>query len=131
MNAMPPIVGRQKPRVLCVDDSPDLAFMVSRMVRSQTDLEDAGTLPNVDDVVSAVERCGATVVVMDLTMPGRPPLDAIRELRARFAWCKVIAYSGYDDAATVDGALRAGAWAVVSKHSEFADLLIAIRGSAE
>ncbi|MBC7834134.1 MAG: response regulator transcription factor [Phycisphaerales bacterium] len=117
-------------RVLCVDDSADLVKMIAALVARQPDLEDVGTLGSADNVVDEVERSRAAIVVMDLTMPGLPPLDAIRQLAARCTWCRVIAYSGYDDAKTVAGALQAGARTLVSKHGDPSDILHAIRGIA-
>jgi len=70
-------------------------------------------------------------VVLDLTMPGPDPVEAIRVLAERAPSCRVIAFSGYDDPETKDEVCRAGAWGLVSKHGEPRDLLRAIRLARE
>lgn len=101
--------------------------MLARLVRGQPDLEDVGTLDSADGLVEEVGRSEPDIVVLDLTMPGRPPLDAIRVITERFVRCRVIAFSGYDDADTVAGALGAGARALISKHGDPSDIISAIR----
>lgn len=126
---VPPPQGEvpARTRVLCVDDSPDMAEMLVRLMRAQPDLEDAGALDSAEGIVDEVVRRRADVVVLDLTMPGPPPLGAIRAIADHVPSCRVIAYSGYDDPGTREAARRAGAWELVSKHGEPGDIIAAIR----
>lgn len=114
-------------RVLCVDDSNALTKALGQLIRTQPDLEDAGALPNADGLLAEVEQRKPDIVLMDLTMPGVPPLEAIRELAERAPWCRVIAYSGYSDAETVNLAIDAGAWKCISKLTEPQQILESIR----
>ena len=127
MNACPEQAVSKKTRVLCVDDSQDLAEMLVRMVSLQPDLEPVGILDCADDVVAESARVGADIVIMDLTMPGRPPLEAIASLVAQGSPCRVIAFTGYDDSITQAKAFHAGAWAVVSKNGDPTKIIEAIR----
>jgi DNA-binding NarL/FixJ family response regulator len=65
--------------------------------------------------------------MLDLTMPGRPPLDALRDLCTAVPETRVIAFSGHDDQRTTDEAIRAGAWELISKHCDPVDVINAIR----
>lgn len=116
-------------RVLCVDDSADICEMVGRLMRGLVDLESVGRLENTVGIVDEVVRLRAGVVILDLTIPppGPTPLEAIRLLSVHVPLCRVIAYSGYDDADTRAKAMHAGAWDLVSKHGEPADIIAAIR----
>ncbi len=117
-------------RVLCIDDAPDITEMLARLIRREPDLDDAGALDSVDGLVAEVERRGATIVVIDLSIPGGEPLKAIRELTARAPSCRIIAYSGYDDPETREAARRAGAWELVSKAIDPREVVRVIRRAA-
>jgi DNA-binding NarL/FixJ family response regulator len=117
----------QPTRVLCVDDSTDMAELLVVLIRREPDLEAVGILNCADGVVEEVIRSGVDVVVLDLTMPGAPPLQTIRDLAERVPSCRVIAFSGYDDLDTRLAAQRAGAWELVAKNGGPLDIIHAIR----
>jgi len=60
-------------------------------------------------------------------MPGREPLDAVREIARSHPEVRSVVYSGYDDQATIDCALEAGARGFVSKHAEIEVFIDAVR----
>jgi DNA-binding NarL/FixJ family response regulator len=97
------------------------------MISGQADFESVGSKESADGLADEVERCRPDVVVLDLSMPGSPPLAMIRELAERHPLCRVIAYSGRDDELTVASALGAGAWECISKNNDPHDILHAIR----
>lgn len=114
-------------RVLCADDQPDMRLLLQRLIDDQPDMTTVGALDTADELVEQVGARKPDVVVLDLTMPGRHPLEALRELSLREPKVRVLVMSGYDDPATVDSALDAGAWTLVSKHDEPRAVLKAIR----
>jgi DNA-binding NarL/FixJ family response regulator len=65
--------------------------------------------------------------MLDLVMPGPPPLEAIRGVLARAPACRVLVFSGYDDAETRGQALAAGAHDLVSKNLSPREIVEAIR----
>ncbi|MGH7133372.1 MAG: response regulator, partial [Phycisphaerales bacterium] len=56
------------------------------------------------------------VVILDATMPGKDPIEAMRELASSYPEVKTIVYSGYNQPEFVDRVIDAGAWGSVSKH---------------
>ena len=118
-------------RVLCVDDSADICAILERLIRRDPDLESVGTLCSTRGIVDEAIKRAADVVVLDLTMPSPEadldPMDAIRELARRAPACRVIAFSGHDDAETRDEVHRAGAWGLVSKHGEPREIIEVVR----
>lgn len=114
-------------RVLCVDDSKDTVDMLARLVGGQPDMVSVGELDCADRIAEEAILRRADVVVLDLTMPGPPPLAAIGLLAERAPRCRVIAFSGYDDPGTREAARCAGAWELVSKGGEPTDIIWAIR----
>lgn len=117
--------------VLVVDDSADMAFMLTTLIDFESDMRSAGTLGSADSLVAVAKRLKPDVIVLDLTMPGHPPLEALRELCGVTPETRVIIFSGYDDRGTVEEAIDAGAWGLVSKHNEPMEVVAAIRRVAQ
>lgn len=114
-------------KVLCVDDSPDLAEVLGIMVAEEDDLEHVGTLHDAQGLLDAIQRSAPNVVVIDLGMAGKKPLVAIREACEKFPQTRSLVFSGHDAADDIDGALEAGAWGFVSKHDDPGALIDAVR----
>ncbi len=119
--------SEQRTKVLCVDDSADIARLCQRIVDDEADMECVGLLSCADGLIEKVLQVRADVVLMDLTMPGKDPLMAIRELTVAAPWCRVLGFSGYDDPARVESLVEAGAWGLVSKDSDPKRVTAAIR----
>jgi DNA-binding NarL/FixJ family response regulator len=102
-------------RILCVDDHADFAQLWSSILDGEPDMESVGTLPNADQLEEECRTRGTHAVLVDLTMPGRNPIEAIDSLRRSAPGIWIIAFSGYDDAAMVATAKAAGAHGLISK----------------
>lgn len=120
-----------KVRVLCVDDSEDIAELLHRLMRRDGTLEGAGVATSADGLAERVAESRADVVVLDLSMPGADPLEELRAMTERGSACRAIVMSGYDDRGTIDRAIEAGASGFVSKNGEPGEILVAIREVAK
>lgn len=67
------------------------------------------------------------VILCDLTMPGRDPLEAITELKRIAPHIRIIAFSGYDDQAMQLRARQAGADGFLAKQADVEQICQAIR----
>jgi DNA-binding NarL/FixJ family response regulator len=114
-------------RILFVDDNQDLTDVLERLVAHESDLEHVGTLHDAKPLLSAVAELHPDVALVDLTMKGKPPLQAVREVVQQQSPVRILVYSGRDDLAVVDEVLDAGAWGFVSKHCSPESVLDAIR----
>jgi DNA-binding NarL/FixJ family response regulator len=119
--------AEQSTKVLCVDDSPDIGGLCRRLIDSEADMQCVGVLHTADGLVDHVEQVRPDVVLLDLTMPGKDPVDAIRELAISAPWCRVLAFSGHDDDERLLSITEAGAWGLVSKGADPTQLTAAIR----
>jgi DNA-binding NarL/FixJ family response regulator len=117
-------------RVVIVDDSPDVVEAWRRLVSVQPDMEVVATLPSADALLPTCRDARADAVLLDLTMPGRDPLEALTELAGCLPATRVIVYSGWSDPLTVKKATQAGAAACVSKLDEPARVIEVIRSVA-
>lgn len=117
-------------RVLCVDDNEYIREALQRRLTRYPDFRLVGSLPQADDLVSEALRTGAQVVLLDMNMPGRDPIEAARELAAVAPSVRIVALSGYLDAPIVDRALEAGLCGYLSKSEDPESLVSALRRAA-
>lgn len=118
-------------RVMLVDDQPALLAAWQRFLTLRPDIEVVATLSNADELQSAVATHRPAVVLLDLSMPGTDPLEAVRGLHAQFPEVKFIAFSGYNDAETLDRVHAAGVSAFVDKllpPQQIVEVLLRIAG---
>jgi DNA-binding NarL/FixJ family response regulator len=117
----------RKTTVVVVDDSADLTALYRGIFDFEPDFECVGTLEDADTLVDLVQERRPDLVLLDLSMPGRSPIEAAQEIAERFPSTRVVFLSGYDDPETVRAVLDAGAWGLVSKHGTPPDVLAALR----
>ncbi len=113
-------------RVLCVDDSPDVAEVLEATVQAESDMESVGMLGSADSLDAEIASRHPDVALLDLTMPGRDPMDALQEASVSHPEVRTVAVSGYDDQSRVDAAFQRGAWGFVAKDAGVPTLLDAI-----
>lgn len=117
-------------RVLCVDDNP---LVVEALALKLGLLGGFDWLPPVDDadrLVEAVRVLQPDIILLDLDMPGRDPLDALAELARLGTAARVLIFSGHTRADLVERAIDAGAWGFIGKHSDVETIVSAIRSVA-
>ena len=115
-------------RVLCIDDNPQFTGAWERLLNMQPDMKAVGSRPNADDLVAAVKDAHADLVLMDLTMSGRDPLEAVKDLTVECPHVRVLVCSGRNDHDVRERSTRAGAWGYVDKLEEPQRILDLIRG---
>lgn len=114
-------------RVLIIDDNDDLSTMLTVLIGHEHDLECVGRLASADLLLESIAEHEPDILLMDLTMPGRDPLEAMSAAAARYPQCRAIVLSGYDDPDRVEAAVNSGAWGFVSKDGQLDMILKAIR----
>jgi DNA-binding NarL/FixJ family response regulator len=117
-------------RVLVADDHQVVREGVCRLLDATQDIVVVG---DVSDGLQAVERAeavGPDVVVMDVQMPSLSGIEATRRLAVSRPDIQVLVLSMYDDAMTVDRALRAGARGFALKDAGVETLREAIHAVA-
>ncbi len=132
----PASVSTAKIRVLCVDDSRDMTAVLKMMIDAEPDMQCVGCLASADNLIAEARRVSTTpsspsptplVVILDATMPGKDPLEAMSEMAVALPWVRTIIYSGYDDPGFIRRAIDAGACGCVSKREEPAAITRAVR----
>lgn len=140
-NLTPPPARAPGPiRVLCVDDSRDITEQLALCIAHEPDMESVGSLRSANNLRAELEKLRPDVVLLDLSMPGVDPLEALRELAdaggavpgaspggSGCSAVRVIVFSGSGDREAAVSAANAGAWGFVCKDAEIPVILGAIR----
>jgi DNA-binding NarL/FixJ family response regulator len=117
-------------RVLVVDDHPLFRDGVSSLLGSVPDTEVVATAADGEAAVREATLTRPDVVLMDLTLPGMPGLEATRRIVRAVPQAAVLVLSMLDDDESVLAAMRAGARGYVPKGAGQEELLAAIRAVA-
>jgi DNA-binding NarL/FixJ family response regulator len=118
-------------RILCVDDHPEIRRLFELVMRDHQEFELVGTTPSADELEALVEELGPDVVVLDISMNGRDPLEALKAVRSRVPDVRFLVCSSWDDEEIIGRAMAAGATGYLVKDGVFDELTQAIRTVAK
>jgi DNA-binding NarL/FixJ family response regulator len=116
--------------ILLVDDHPIVRQGYRRVLENQRDFEVVAEAENAAGAYSAFKAHTPDIVVMDISMPGASGLEAIRNIRGRDGHARILVFSMHSEASLVKAAFNAGAGGYVTKSSDPAALIRAIRSVA-
>lgn len=116
---MPPYPGREGPRVLVVEDDPDVLQMLTSLLSA---LPQAPVVETAVDGYDALIRVGTfrpTVLILDVVMPKLDGLEVCRRLKAGpdTRDIRILAVTGH--AAMAERVVAAGADACMAKPFDF------------
>jgi len=117
-------------KILVVDDRIEFRRLFELYIQDHADFEIVGMCFRADDLEDEIESLSPDVVVLDLSMPGRDPLEAMETAKHKYAAVEFLVFSLSDEDETVDKALSAGATGYMVKEGGFDELADAIRSTA-
>ena len=117
-------------RVVLVEDHAVVRQGLAALLAQETDVDVVGQVAKGDEATAVCQTLEPDVAVVDLGLPGMHGIDVIAQLRRLDRPPAVVVLTMYDDAATVDRALRAGARGYVVKGQGVDSLVDAIRAAA-
>jgi len=129
MGTLPELGGRRHLRVLHVDDDADARELMGFILGYEEDLEEVGSHHEAEGLERLVRETAPDVLLIDLTMEGKDPIDAIRELRAAFPALRIVVLSGSSEPEELERARAAGASDIARKGIDIPSTLRAIRGT--
>jgi two-component system, NarL family, invasion response regulator UvrY len=116
--------------ILLVDDHPIVRQGYRRVLEHQSDFRVVAEADSATNAYSAFKTHDPDIVVMDISMPGTSGLEAVRNIRSRNNRTGILVFSMHSEPAQVKAAFKAGANGYVTKSSEPATLVRAIRAVA-
>jgi two-component system response regulator NreC len=114
-------------RVLIADDHAVLRTGLRMLLEGQGDMEVAGEAGDGSEVSRIARELEPDVTLLDLSMPGPPSGEVIREVLRACPKTRVLILTMHDDPAYLASALSAGAAGYVVKRAADVELLMAIR----
>jgi two-component system, NarL family, response regulator LiaR len=116
-------------RVLIVDDHGVVREGLRAFLELQEGIEVAGEAGDGDEAIEVATRLRPDVILMDLVMPGRGGVDAMRSLRELVPDARVIVLTSFLDDDKLLPALRSGAAGYLLKNAEPQELARAVRAA--
>ena len=113
-------------RVLITDDHPVIRRGLREILSERDDMEVGGEASNAAEALALVQKGKWDVVLMDITMPGRSGLDALRDIKELRPQLPVLLLSIHPEDQYALRALKAGASGYLTKESAPEELVNAI-----
>ena len=118
-----------KTKILIYEDNADLREALVQLINSSDDYICAGAFNNCREVIKDIEALQPQVILMDIDMPGRNGIEAVRLIRAVNKDIKIIMLTVFDDNQNIISAIYAGASGYLLKKYCFEKLYAAIAES--
>jgi len=117
-------------RVVVVEDEPEVRAALADVVTAVPSLELAGQAGDADEGLRVAVRTRPDVVLADVRMPAGGGVRLAREVSERLPATSVVALSAYEDGASRQEMLAAGAREYAVKGIPITDLVAAIHRAA-
>jgi two-component system response regulator NreC len=114
-------------KVLIADDHSVLRSGLRLLLGAQSDIDVVGEAADGVDVSAKARELRPDIVLLDLSMPGPPSGDVIREILRTSPKTRVLVLTMHDDAAYLRSAMSAGASGYLVKKAADSELMSAIR----
>jgi two-component system invasion response regulator UvrY len=114
-------------RIFIADDHPIVRQGLRRIVEGDAGMAISGEAGDAAALLDALDTTATDLLLLDVSMPGGPFLDTLRDLRARHPSIRVLALSVHPEDQWAVRALRAGASGYLTKDHSPEQLLEAIR----
>jgi len=119
--------GGKATRILVVDDHPLVRQGLSDLLRREPDFEVTGEAASHGEALQAMEKTGADLVIVDVSLKDSYGLELIKDIRARFPAARVLVVTVHDEMLYADRALRAGAAGYLTKDEATFKVVEAVR----
>ncbi len=114
-------------RILIVDDHPLIREGLRAVLETQPDMELVGEAVDGIEAVARALALKPDVILMDLALPRKDGIEAMREILRIVPTTRVLVLSNYLDDEKVFGALKAGAKGYILKETNSQELRQAVR----
>lgn len=118
-------------KILIVDDHPMMRDGLAALITAQPDLAVCAQAASAPEALAAVETHWPDLVLMDISLPGKSGLEAIKDIQAIASGQAVLVISMHDEALYAERVLRAGARGYVMKQEGGKRIMEAIRAVLE
>ncbi len=110
-----------------MDDHPLTRHGIAQLIGQQPDLVVCGEAGTAEQALDCVRSLQPDLVLLDVTLPGKPGLELVKDLATTFPEVAVLVFSMHDETLYADRVLRAGARGYLMKSAGGEELVKAIR----
>lgn len=100
---------------------------MAQLIGQQPDLLVCGEAGNAEQALESIRTLQPDLVLVDVTLPGKPGLELIKDINALYPEVLVLVVSMHDESLYAERALRAGARGYLMKSSGGEELVKSIR----
>lgn len=118
-------------KIFIADDHPVVRQGLKQMLAEEADMRVAGEAANATELLERVGKERWDIVLLDITMPGRSGLEALKELRRDYPQLPVLVLSIHPEDQFGLRVIRSGAAGYLTKDSAPEELVKAIRKVCE
>lgn len=113
-------------KVIIADDHPSVSQGLGQLLQEEAGAKAVGEARDAAELLAIVEKDEWDLVILDIAMPGRGGLDALKELRREHPDLPVLVLSFHTEEPYVRRALKAGASGYLTKDSVQDELVRAV-----
>jgi DNA-binding NarL/FixJ family response regulator len=114
-------------KILVVEDQYLARLALHSVIDCRSDMKIVAETGTGAEALPLFRKHHPDITIMDIRLPGKNGLDAIRAIRAENPEARIIVLSNYDGAEDVHRALTAGAMSYLTKDADAADVISAIQ----
>lgn len=118
-------------QILIVDDHPMMRDGLAALITAQPGLAVCGQAADAREAMQAIESLRPDLVLMDISLPGKSGLEAIKDIQALAPGLAVLVISMHDESLYAERVLRAGARGYVMKQEGGKRIMEAVRAVLE
>jgi DNA-binding NarL/FixJ family response regulator len=117
----------EKHKILLVDDHPIVREGLAQFINNESDLAVVGMASSGSEAMDLVAMNMPDLVVTDLSLSGKPGLELVKDLAAKYPSLPVLVLSIHDETLWAERVLRAGAEGYIMKSQATGQIVAAIR----
>lgn len=125
-----PVAERKKIRTLLADDHIVMRQGLSRLLRTEPDIEVVGEASDGESALSLVRELMPDVVLMDINMPGMGGIEAARTIHEEYPDIRILGLSMFQESERAEAMRKAGAVGYIVKSGPSEAVIAAIRACA-
>jgi len=114
-------------RILIADDHAIVREGLKQIVAEETDMAVTGEAADANELLDLLEKEQFEIVVLDISMPGKSGLEALKDIKIRYPHLPVLILSMFTEDQYGIRAIKAGAAGYLKKVSAPTELVTAIR----